>query len=70
MDDSININTIGTWELSNNDSTLTITDGPTSDVSNFQIKEIRENTCRLEGQIQREIFFITYTVDVVMQLTK
>ena len=39
----IDINTNGTWELSNNDNTLTITDEQTGAVSSYQILSIQEN---------------------------
>jgi len=66
----IDITSEGTWELSNNDNTLTITDVQTGAVSNYQILEIQENICRIEGQIQTEILLMPSTVDVEMQLTK
>ena len=66
----IDINSDGTWGLSNDENTLTITDNQTGAVSNYQILSIQENTCRIEGQIQTEILLMQYTVDVEMQLTK
>ena len=66
----IDVSSNGTWELSNNDNTLTITDEQTGAISNYQILAIQENICFLEGQIQTEILSMTYTVDVEIQLAK
>ena len=67
----IDINTNGTWELSNNDNTLTITDEQTGAVSNYQILSIQENICFLEGQIQvEEMFGFSPVVDIELRLNK
>ena len=67
----IDINSNGTWELSNNDNTLTITDEQTGAVSNYQILSIQENICFLEGQIQvEEMFGFTPVVDIELRLNK
>ena len=66
----IDVSNNGTWGLSNNDNTLTITDDQTGAVSIYQILSVQENICFLEGQIQTEILTMTYSVDVEMQLTK
>jgi len=67
----IDINTNGTWELSNNDNTLTITDEQTGAVSSYQILSIQENICFLEGQIQvEEMFGFSPVVDIELRLNK
>jgi hypothetical protein len=67
----IDINSNGTWELSNNDNTLTITDEQTGAVSNYQILSIQENICFLEGQIQvEEMFGFSPIVDIELRLNK
>ena len=66
----IDITSEGTWGLSNDENTLTITDNQTGAVSNYQILSFQEDACRIEGQIQTEILLMQYTVDVEMQLTK
>ncbi|MBL6871702.1 MAG: lipocalin family protein [Flavobacteriales bacterium] len=67
----IDINSNGTWELSNNDNTLTITDEQTGAVSNYQILSIQENICFLEGQIQvEEMFGFSPVVDIELRLNK
>ena len=67
----IDINSNGTWELSNNDNTLTITDEQTGAVSNYQILSIQENICFLEGQIQvEEMFGFAPVVDIELRLNK
>ena len=67
----IDINTNGTWELSNNDNTLTITDEQTGAVSSYQILSIQENICFLEGQIQvEEMFGFSPVVDIEFRLNK
>ena len=66
----IDVSSNGTWGLSNNDNTLTITDNQTGAVSNYQILSFQENNCRITGQIQTEILTMQYTVDVEMQLIK
>ena len=67
----IDISSNGTWELSNNDNTLTITDEQTGAVSNYQILSIQENICFLEGQIQvEEMFGFSPVVDIELRLNK
>ena len=67
----IDINSNGTWELINNDNTLTITDEQTGAVSNYQILSIQENICFLEGQIQvEEMFGFSPVVDIELRLNK
>ena len=67
----IDISSNGTWELSNNDNTLTITDEQTGAVSNYQILSIQENICFLEGQIQvEEMFGFSPIVDIELRLNK
>ena len=67
----IDINTNGTWELSNNDNTLTITDEQTGAISSYQILSIQENICFLEGQIQvEEMFGFSPVVDIELRLNK
>ena len=67
----IDINTNGTWELSNNDNTLTITYEQTGAVSSYQILSIQENICFLEGQIQvEEMFGFSPVVDIELRLNK
>ena len=67
----IDINSNGTWELSNNDNTLTITDEQTGAVSSYQILSIQENICFLEGQIQvEEMFGFSPVVDIELRLNK
>jgi hypothetical protein len=66
----IDINSEGTWGLSNDENTLTITDNQTGAVSSYQILSFQENNCQITGQIQTEILTMQYTVDVEMQLIK
>lgn len=66
----IDITSDGTWELSNNENTLTVTDDQTGAVSNYQILSIQENICFLEGQIQVEMLGFSPLIDIELQLTK
>jgi hypothetical protein len=70
----IDITSEGTWELSNDDNNLLITDITTGLVSDYQILSIQENICFLKGIIPFVIdtmgFTINSEIDIEMQLNK
>ena len=70
----IDITSEGTWELSNDDNNLLITDQTTGLVSDYQILSIQEDICFLKGIIPFVIdtmgFTINSEIDIEMQLNK
>ena len=70
----IDISSEGTWELSNDDNNLLITDLTTGLISDYQILSIQEDICFLNGTIPFVIdtmgLTINTVIDIEMQLNK
>ena len=70
----IDMTSEGTWELSNNENNLLVTDQNTNLVSDYQILSVQENVCFLSGTIPFVIdtmgFTINSEIDIELQLSK
>ena len=70
----IDITSEGTWELTNNDNNIIITDQSTTLSSNYQILSVQENICFLSGTIPFVFDTLGLTInseiDVELQLNK
>ena len=70
----IDITSEGTWELTNNDNNIIITDQSTTLSSNYQILSVQENICFLSGTIPLVFDTLGLTInseiDVELQLNK
>lgn len=70
----IDVTSNGTWELSNNDNNILITDQTTGLISDYQILSVQENICFLNGTIPFLIdtmgFTINSQIDIELQLDK
>lgn len=70
----IDVSSDGTWELSNNDNNLLITDQTTGLISDYQILSVQDSICFLNGTIPFVIdtmgFTINSQIDIELQLDK
>ena len=70
----VNITSEGTWELTNNDNNIIITDQSTGLTSDYEILSVQENICFLSGTIPLVIdtlgFSINSEIDIELQLNK
>ena len=70
----IDMTSEGTWELSNNENNLLVTDQNTNLISDYQILSVQENVCFLSGTIPFVIdtmgFTINSEIDIELQLSK
>ena len=70
----IDMTSEGSWELSNNENNLLVTDQNTNLISDYQILSVQENVCFLSGTIPFVIdtmgFTINSEIDIELQLSK
>ena len=61
-------NSDGTWELSNNDNNLLITDQTSGIISDYQILSVQESICFLNGNIPFVIDTMGLTINSVIEI--
>ena len=64
----IDVTSDGTWELSNNDNNLLITDQTTGLISDYQILSVQESICFLNGNIPFVIDTMGFTINSVIEI--
>ena len=64
----IDVTSDGTWELSNNDNNLLITDQTSGIISDYQILSVQENICFLNGNIPFVIDTMGLTINSVIEI--